>query len=74
MWILGIRKGSEAWRRKGAEEGGERESGFRDTEVSFVCGMVGCRSFFRVQKLAGTSRISLIDLVNCLLCKTIYMH
>jgi len=39
MWILGIRKGSEAWRRKGAEEGGERESGFRDTEVLFVCRM-----------------------------------
>ncbi len=62
MWILEIRKNSKAWRRKGAEEGGERESGFRDTDALFVCGMVGCRSFFRVQKLAGTSRISLIDL------------
>lgn len=41
MWILGIRKGSEAWRRKGAEEGGERESvcGFRDTDALFVCRM-----------------------------------
>ncbi len=74
MWILGFRKGSRAWRRKGAEEGGEGESGFRDTDVLFVCRMVGCRSFFRVQKLAGTSRISLIDFCRLSSCKTIYMH
>ncbi len=75
MWILGIQEGFEGVEKERGREGGrERVCGFRDTDVLFVCRIVGCRSFFRVQKLAGTSRISLIDLCRLSLCKTICMH
>lgn len=66
-----VRRRGEGKRQR---RGRERVCGFRDTDVLFVCRIVGCRSFFRVQKLAGTSRISLIDLCRLSLCKTICMH